>query len=309
MLTQPSSARRKGFRHRRGRGLLISAVGVLLAFTITACTSTDNSHARQFDSGVTGGREESPSPGPTPTSTTGPVVLPANLRARLPVFGPPPLAIPIKVPNGPDAGWYASIPTSQPVAFLTIDDGFTKNPELVDLLRASHIRVTLFLEINAIKDNPEYFRQLENAGAVIEDHTVTHAELRGTSYEYQRNEICGGADRLATYYGHRPVLFRPPFGDKDDTTLRVVHDCGMKAAFFWKETVDAGIVRYQSGNKIRAGDIILMHFRPAVLDDFLAALNAIHNAGLTPALLEDYIATDATQTIPNAPSPTPSPTP
>ncbi|GAA4253088.1 hypothetical protein GCM10022255_052450 [Dactylosporangium darangshiense] len=91
-------------------------------------------------------------------------------------------------------------------------------------------------------------------------------------------------------YGRRPVLFRPPFGEKDATTLKVVHDCGMKAAFFWKETTDKGIVRYQAGNTVKAGDIILMHFRPAFVDDFLAVLQAISQAGLTPARLEDYIA-------------------
>ena len=32
-----------------------------------------------------------------------------------------------------------------------------------------------------------------------------------------------------------------------------------------------------------------MHFRPAFPDDFIAALAAIKNAGLTPALLEDYV--------------------
>ena len=32
-----------------------------------------------------------------------------------------------------------------------------------------------------------------------------------------------------------------------------------------------------------------MHFRPAFPDDFIAALAAIKSAGLTPALLEDYV--------------------
>ena len=32
-----------------------------------------------------------------------------------------------------------------------------------------------------------------------------------------------------------------------------------------------------------------MHFRPAFPDDFVAALTAIKAAGLTPALLEDYV--------------------
>src|SRR5262249_31586436 len=159
----------------------------------------------------------------------------------------------------------------------------------VQVLRDSHVRVTLFLEINAIKDNPDYFRQLQSAGAVIEAHTLSHPELAGTSYAFQRNEICGSADQLGVRDRGRPGLFRAPFGDKDATTLRAVHDCGMKAAFFWRETINAGIVRYQIGNKVQAGDIMLMHFRPTVVQDFYAGLQAIRDAGLTPALLEDYI--------------------
>jgi hypothetical protein len=69
----------------------------------------------------------------------------------------------------------------------------------------------------------------------------------------------------------------------------VVYDCGMKAAFYWKETVNAGVVRYQTGHQIQPGDIILMHFRPTFVEDFLAALRTIHDAGLTPTRLEDYI--------------------
>ena len=96
-------------------------------------------------------------------------------------------------------------------------------------------------------------------------------------------------DAFITVYGRRPVLFRPPFGNEDNITLKAAHDCGIKAAFMWKETVDKGKVRYQEGHKVQPGDIILMHFRPAFVKDFLAALHAIKRAGLTPALLENYV--------------------
>ncbi|WP_433321930.1 polysaccharide deacetylase family protein [Dactylosporangium sp. CA-139066] len=210
--------------------------------------------------------------------------------ARIPHFPAAPAPQPVTVPDGPSAGWYSAIPTTQPIAFITIDDGWTKVPEAAALLKAANVPVTLFLEINAIKSDPGYFTALEQAGATIEAHTISHPELKGKSYAFQHNEICGSADQLGKLYGRRPVLFRPPFGDKDATTLKVVHDCGMKAAFFWKETTDKGIVRYQAGHAVKAGDIILMHFRPAFVDDFLAVLQAISQAGLTPARLEDYIA-------------------
>jgi peptidoglycan/xylan/chitin deacetylase (PgdA/CDA1 family) len=215
--------------------------------------------------------------------------LPADLLAQLPNFPPAPRAQPVVVPAGLVAGWFSSIPTTQPVAFLTIDDGWVKDPRAVQLLRAAHIPVTLFLTINAIRDNPAYFSQLQAAGATIEAHTLTHQNLKGKPYGVQHTEVCGSANQLATLYGSRPVLFRPPYGDKDYTTLRVVHDCGMKAAFYWTETVNGGVVRYQTGHQIQAGDIILMHFRPTFVADFMAALQAIHVAGLCPARLEDYI--------------------
>jgi peptidoglycan/xylan/chitin deacetylase (PgdA/CDA1 family) len=185
--------------------------------------------------------------------------------------------------------YLSRILTQQPVAFLTIDDGYLKPAEAPELLAAAGIPVTLFLTTDAIHDDEPYFARLQQHGAVIEAHTVTHTQLRGRSYAYQHHEICGSADRLGHRYQRRPVLFRPPFGTEDTTTLRAAHDCGIKAAFMWKETVHKGKVRYQEGHRVQPGDIILMHFRPAFVQDFLAALRAIHQAGLTPALLEDYI--------------------
>ncbi|MFK3980098.1 polysaccharide deacetylase family protein [Micromonospora sp. NPDC050397] len=211
--------------------------------------------------------------------------------ARVPRFPAPPAAEPVSVPGGPAAGWYSRIPTTQPVAFITIDDGWVKRPEARQLLADARVPVTLFLTVNAIRDDPDYFRQLQLAApnVAIEAHTISHPLLRGRSYQAQRREICGSADELGRLYGRRPVLFRPPFGEKDATTLRASRDCGMKAAFFWTESVDKGKVRYQGEHRIHPGDIILMHFRERFVDDFIAALDAIHAAGLTPAPLGDYV--------------------
>jgi peptidoglycan/xylan/chitin deacetylase (PgdA/CDA1 family) len=232
----------------------------------------------------------SPSASPTATRTSTSAPPPGTKYAgRLPKFGQPPAPRRINFPESDSAAYYSRIPTDQPVAFLTIDDGWVKHPEALELLRESGAKVTLFLTINAIKDNPGYFKQLQDAGADIQAHTVTHPNLKGKSYDFQKREICGSADQLGTMYGHRPKLFRPPFGEKDATTLKVARDCGLTAGFFWKETVDKGVVRYQHGQTVQAGDILLMHFRDRYVDDFIASLQAISAAGLTPALLADYM--------------------
>jgi peptidoglycan/xylan/chitin deacetylase (PgdA/CDA1 family) len=215
--------------------------------------------------------------------------LPADIMSRVPAFDPRPQAVPVALPPGPKAAWFDRIPTDQPVAFITIDDGWTKLPEALALVRAARVPVTLFLTMDAIHDNPAYFNGFRDAGVAIEAHTLSHPHLRGRPYAAQQREVCGSADRLGALYGKRPTLFRAPFGEHDATTLKVMHDCGLRAALFWKQTVHEGIVRYQQGSTVQRGDIILMHFRPRFVDDFIAALRAIKAAGLTPALLEDYL--------------------
>ncbi|XVU23367.1 polysaccharide deacetylase family protein [Actinoplanes sp. CA-054009] len=278
---------------RMSKAVRAVAVGTMLA-VVAGCGGPGDTPTAGAPSAST-----SPSPGASgsaPVASPAPdarqvalAALPPSLRARIPQFPPAPPATKVTLPPGDAAGWFSRIPTDKKVAFITIDDGWVKNPLALKLFQASNVPITLFLEINAIKDNPGYFTPLQAAGATIENHTISHPNLRGRSYAFQKREICGGADQLAKYYGRRPVLFRPPGGTHDATTLRVVKDCGMKAAFYWKETTDHGVVFYQEGKTVQPGDIILMHFRPRFVDDYLAVLNAIHKAGLTPARLEDYI--------------------
>ena len=228
---------------------------------------------------------------PTSSSPAAPVRDVDWYLDHLPRFRDPPDAKAVTLPHQPgQTPWITHIPTDQKVAFLTIDDGWIRRPEALRMLRAAEIPVTLFLVVNAAREDPGYFRPLQQSGAVIEAHTITHARLPGLPYEAQKHEICGSADWLADKYGRHPVLFRPPYGEKDATTLTAAYDCGMKATVYWTETVDKGHVYYQTGEKrVHAGDIILMHFREAYAADFWAALTAIRAAGLVPALLEDYV--------------------
>jgi peptidoglycan/xylan/chitin deacetylase (PgdA/CDA1 family) len=214
----------------------------------------------------------------------------AGYLAQLPAFAPAPVAAPIEVPVGPAVPVYKRLPVAQPVAFLTMDDGWTQLPDAVPFMRAAHVPFTMFLLAPVAARSPAFFTELESVGGVVENHTISHPELRGRGYGYQRHEICDARTSLIRSFGRVPALFRPPYGDYDATTLRVAHDCGVKAALYWSETIDAGKVYYQTSvHRIRPGDIILMHFRPTFFQDVIAALNAIHDAGLTPALLEDYL--------------------
>jgi peptidoglycan/xylan/chitin deacetylase (PgdA/CDA1 family) len=218
--------------------------------------------------------------------------LPASPHAdRLPTFAAAPTPPARKVALAPGPAVHLSrIATADPVAFITIDDGYVRHPDALALIRDSEVPVSLFLISSVAAQDPKYFSDIrEQTGAVIQAHSVSHARLRGLSYEAQRREICGSADQLQQLFGTRPTLFRAPGGLEDDTTLRVAAECGMQAVMFWKEAVNDGRVQFQEGSRIQPGDVILMHFRSTFVDDYVAALQAIKDAGLTPARLEDYI--------------------
>ena len=232
------------------------------------------------------------SPHPSPTASPKPPLTGLALTlSKLPHFSAAPTAVPVNVAVGSAAPIFFRMPVkSAKVAFLTIDDGITQLPADLKVMAAAHVRFTMFLIGPVAAKNPKFFKQLVVDGGVIEDHTLTHPILRGKSYAYQKNEICGAKTKLTKAFGKAPTLFRPPYGDYDTTTLKAVHDCGLQAAFNWSETVRSGKVYYQTSvHKIKPGDIILMHFRPQFPEDVLAALTAIHKAGLTPALLTDYM--------------------
>lgn len=273
---------------RFARRTAVTASSLVTALLITAAAGC-SSHGSPSATPATSPGKSSTAPDRHPRANTGAKAA-AVFDGRLPAFGTPPPPQPITVPTGALAPIYNRIPVRQRVAFLTMDDGQTQLSTAGPLMAAAHIPFTMFLIGPVAAKNPSFFERLASDGGVIEDHTLTHPIMRGLPYARQRQEICGARDLLHSTFQITPRFFRPPYGNYDQNTLRAVHDCGLQAAFNWAETVNGGKVYYQTPiHKIEPGDIILMHFRPAFVSDVIAALTAIHQAGLTPALLENYI--------------------
>jgi Predicted xylanase/chitin deacetylase len=271
------------------RPVVAMVFAVVTTVLAAACTSSEQ--AGPPGSKRVGDSDASAGPQTMPTRAPKPGELEWYL-AKLPRFDPPPAPEPVWLSRYEgQAAFVAAIPTSQPVAFLTIDDGAVRHPMALDLIAAAQVPVTLFLTTNYVTGNEAWFGALRDTGYVtIHNHTVSHPNLRTGGYGVAREQLCAANDRLAAAFGQRPEFFRPPYGEYDHTTLEAAWACGLKAGFNWRETVDAGTVYYQRDHgRIHAGDIILMHFRPAFPDDFLAALQAIKDSGLIPARLEDYV--------------------
>lgn len=176
------------------------------------------------------------------------------------------------------------VATSKPYVFLTIDDGEVRDPLAPALMKGTH--PTLFLNTKHVRADPAYFRAIPAAHG---SHTVTHPDLRGWRYSAQHREICGDADAAEKTFGTRPTLFRPPYGFYDDTTLRVAADCGMKAVVMWSASITDGVVHVEDGDRLRPGDIVLMHFTKTFAADYRAFVRQVLADGLTAMPLTDFL--------------------
>lgn len=256
-----------------GMFIVIGVTGALLSFSENIASSPSKPIAK-----IT------PPDSPKKTNDTPPPAKPATPPTPKHDYVIPPVVdgIPPVVTN---------FKTTDPVVFLTIDDGAFKDPSVVQMIKDNHIKVSLFLAQTFISSNPDFFKQITALGSLIEDHTLTHDLNMETdmTYQQQKDEICGMADYEEQTYGRRPIFFRPPGGAYSETMLQAAGACGMRAVVTWIAKANGGSMQYQIGDHLRPGDVVLMHFRPEFKQDMQAFLDAQNAAGLHTELLEDWV--------------------
>lgn len=202
---------------------------------------------------------------------------------------------------------YSRVNTSDPVLFVTIDDGWHRDPRVVDFVHQHHIPVTVFLTEQAGDQSPSYFKEVASEGGSVQDHTLTHPFLNRMSYEKQRQQICGPLDRYESDYGHRPTLMRPPYGAYNQATGQATKDCGLRAMVMWSADMNNGSIA-TTGGHLRSGDIVLMHFRKDTYENLQLLSRLAAEAHLGFANLETYLVPKPAASEP-APGPGPQPGP
>ena len=183
----------------------------------------------------------------------------------------------------------STIATTDPVVFLTIDDGMVRDPRIPELLAQFKVPATLFLNQGPYLADPEYFMRVIASGGSINSHTKSHTQLTKLNANSQRNEICGMRDIIAQHVFVAGHLFRAPFGVSNAATQTAAGSCGINAVLFWHAALNDGRIQYQQGNQLKPGDIILSHFRDDLYDNIRALLWQCALQGLTIAPIEDYL--------------------
>ncbi|MFJ8664624.1 polysaccharide deacetylase family protein [Streptomyces sp. NPDC093600] len=191
---------------------------------------------------------------------------------------------------------FTTVPTKEKVVFLTIDDGAEKDPELLRMMSELRIPYSAFLSDYLVKEDYGYFKKMQDAGVSLHNHTLNHRYMPGLSYTAQKREICGMQDTIQKRYGKRPTLFRPPYGNYNENTLRAAKECGVKAVPLWASEAFPDRMEWREWDRdLHPGDIVLTHFRGkedwkgSMPDMIRRVMSTITAKGYAVARLEDYV--------------------
>ncbi len=164
---------------------------------------------------------------------------------------------------------------------LTFDDGpGPYTPAILSVLEQNHVHATFFVIGKMLR----YFgastaRAIED-GDVIGDHTETHPMLATLSRHDQYEELFEQIARIELLGGRRPLLFRPPYGSFNATTLRELKALHLLMVLWSTDTDDyrqpgVSVIVERALAGAKPGAIILMHDAGGSREQTIAALPLI----------------------------------
>lgn len=166
------------------------------------------------------------------------------------------------------------IDKSKKMIALTFDDGPNYNTsKVIDVLNKYDIKATFFVLGSRAINNKDILKKMADSGMEIGNHTYNHLLLTKYDENKIRSEIEDTSEVIYSATKKRPKLLRPSYGSVNNKIKKVAN---MPIIIWDIDTLDwkyhnSKRITSRVVNKVRDGDIILMH------DIYSASLNALSN--------------------------------
>jgi peptidoglycan/xylan/chitin deacetylase (PgdA/CDA1 family) len=201
-------------------------------------------------------------------------------RLRLTARDGEQVVVPVAVPALPEVPLYAFASPAGQAIYITVDDGWTPSPEVLTIMRRTHLPVTAFLIEQAAQRDLPYWRAFVQAGGTVEDHTVSHPDLTKQTLGQATTQWGQARLALGRWLGRAPLMGRPPYGDFDPMVQAAAYRGGLKSLVGWSATVDSGRIRTWDGKGLEPGEIVLLHWVPGLGHELTRLLAVIHASHL-----------------------------
>ena len=160
-----------------------------------------------------------------------------------------------------------SVETPEKAVALSFDAswGADKTQGILDALTKYDIPANYFVVSHWVETYPDMLRKLNDSGRIeIGTHSNTHPHMSKLSRSQIELELKASIDIIENCIGKKPDLFRPPFGDYNDTLLEEAEKQGLYTiqwdvdSLDWKDLSAQKMAERVLGG-VKNGSIVLMH--------------------------------------------------
>lgn len=166
---------------------------------------------------------------------------------------------------------------------LTFDDGpdLIYTPKILDILKNNNIRATFFVVGTQILKYPATFKRIVREGHAIGNHSFQHLKICELPPDKARFQLTKNQEIIEKNGGLHQLLFRPPYGSIDPTSVNLISKLGYKIILWTIDSLDWRGLKKQQVVKnvipqINHGYIILQHSASETkLEDLTGTIEAL----------------------------------
>ncbi len=155
---------------------------------------------------------------------------------------------------------------SEKICALTFDAAWddTDTDILIEILKKYNAPATFFMVGSWVEKYPESVKKFHDAGHEIMNHSDTHPHIDKLSDVKVAEEMKNCSDKIEAVTGVRPILFRGPYGEYNNTVIKEATNQNMFTlqwnidSLDWKN-LSADEITTRVTNRIAPGSIILFH--------------------------------------------------
>ena len=142
--------------------------------------------------------------------------------------------------------------------------GSEETLKIIDILKEKNVTATFFLVGFWVEKYPDLVKTLDDSGIEIGTHSNTHPYMSKLSSVQMQAELSTSVELIKNITGKEVTLFRPPYGDYNDSLISVADSLNLKTIQWSVDSLDwKGLTTSQMMARITPsvenGSIILFH--------------------------------------------------
>ena len=159
-----------------------------------------------------------------------------------------------------------SVSTEEKKIALTFDAawGADDTQDIIDILAKYEVKATFFLVGFWVDKFPSEVKALYDAGHEIGTHSNAHKFMSKMTKDEIISDINSSIDKISAVIGERAKVFRPPYGDYNNTLISTVRSLDLEPiqwsidSLDWKGLSGAELISRVT-SRLHPGGIILCH--------------------------------------------------